>query len=66
VVDRDADDVGVILYTSGTTGDPKGSVLTHGNLQKSTEVATSLVDMSEDDVVLGALLCSTSSGRRAG
>jgi long-chain acyl-CoA synthetase len=55
VVERDSDDTGVILYTSGTTGDPKGSVLTHGNLQKSTDVVTGLVDMSEDDVILGAL-----------
>jgi len=55
VVERDTDDTGVILYTSGTTGDPKGSVLTHGNLQKSTDVVTGLVDMSEDDVILGAL-----------
>jgi len=55
VVERDSDDTGVILYTSGTTGDPKGSVLTHGNLQKSTDVVTGLVEMSEDDVILGAL-----------
>jgi long-chain acyl-CoA synthetase len=56
VVDRDADDTAVILYTSGTTGTPKGAELTHGNLLRNAEVVQSdLVQLGPDDVVFGGL-----------
>lgn len=55
-VARDDEDVAVILHTSGTTGKPKGAMLTHGNLGRNAEVSVrTLVEIGPDDVVMGCL-----------
>jgi long-chain acyl-CoA synthetase len=56
VADRADGDTAVILYTSGTTGHPKGAELTHGNLIGNTEVARAdIVRAGPDDVIFGGL-----------
>jgi long-chain acyl-CoA synthetase len=55
VAERDTNDTAVILYTSGTTGTPKGAELTHQNLMRNAEVTTGISDVHEGDVLLGAL-----------
>jgi long-chain acyl-CoA synthetase len=55
VVERADDDTAVILYTSGTTGTPKGAELTHGNLLRNAKESQALFDTSAEDVVFGGL-----------
>jgi long-chain acyl-CoA synthetase len=55
--DRAADDDdAVILYTSGTTGKPKGAELTHAGLTRNASLtARTLIYAGPDDVVMGCL-----------
>ena len=66
VVERAGDDTAVILYTSGTTGTPKGGELTHFNLVKNVEVTESLLQVDERDVIFGALPLFHSFGQTCG
>lgn len=51
----DPDAVATILYTSGTTGMPRGVVLTHGNLVSNVLAATPIVPLLPGDVELSML-----------
>jgi long-chain acyl-CoA synthetase len=66
VVERDGDDTAVILYTSGTTGRPKGAELTHGNLARNADVMRGLISVEAEDVILGALPLFHSFGQTCG
>jgi len=52
---RDASDTAVVLYTSGTTGTPKGAELTHANLLSNCRTSHHLFDLGAGAVMLGAL-----------
>jgi long-chain acyl-CoA synthetase len=55
LVERESGDTAVLLYTSGTTGTPKGAELTHDNLLRNCRASRDLFDLGAGVVVLGAL-----------
>ena len=49
------DDIASLLYTSGTTADPKGVMLTHANFLGEVEAVFHWVDLGPSDALLGVL-----------
>ncbi|OYX65865.1 MAG: malonyl-CoA synthase [Sphingomonadales bacterium 32-64-17] len=55
IVHRTPEDLAAVLYTSGTTGRPKGAMLTHGNLRSNAETLAHAWRFAAQDVLLHAL-----------
>jgi long-chain acyl-CoA synthetase len=51
---RDGDDAAALLFTSGTTGLPKGAILTHAGIRAAAEFGVDALGFTADDVLLGA------------
>jgi long-chain acyl-CoA synthetase len=67
LTDTAEDDTAVILYTSGTTGKPKGAELTHHNLFRNADVSSrTTCEVAAGDIVLGALPLFHSFGQTVG
>ena len=61
-VDRQPDDIAVVLYTAGTTGQPKGVALSHRNLTFNARAAASLYELDRAQWSLAVLPLSHSYG----
>ncbi|EGQ26967.1 fatty acid--CoA ligase family protein [Mammaliicoccus sciuri] len=55
MVKVDEDESAIILYTSGTTGHPKGAMLTHKNIYSNARDVGNYLDFSEDDRIVATL-----------
>jgi long-chain acyl-CoA synthetase len=66
VADTADDDTAVLLYTSGTTGQPKGAELTHANLTLNARGSAHLFDLGSEGIMLGALPLFHSFGQTCG
>ena len=66
LVSRKANDPGVILFTSGSEGTPKGVVLSHNNILANTAQAAARIDFHSGDKVFNVLPVFHSFGLTAG
>jgi len=62
---RNADDMAVLLYTSGTSGRPKGVILTHGNLQSDADASIQHANLQSRHTFMGVLPLFHSFGMTA-
>lgn len=60
------DEVATLLYTSGTTGEPKGVMLTHDNINSNVASSREMIPFAGDDVALSFLPLSHILERMAG
>jgi long-chain acyl-CoA synthetase len=49
------DDLATLVYTSGTTGNPKGAMLTHGNITSNVTATSGLIDLKPGEIALSIL-----------
>lgn len=61
-----SDDLNAIMYTSGTTGPPKGCMLTHGNIIYICRSVSMILPVEKDDLVLSFLPLAHSMERHGG
>jgi long-chain acyl-CoA synthetase len=59
-------DLATIVYTSGTTGEPKGVMLSHENIVSNTIASAKMIPIQEDDISLSFLPLSHLFERMAG
>ena len=55
ILDCPDDEVAALLYSSGTTGNPKGIMLTHKNIGSNSKTLSEYWNFQEDDCLLHAL-----------